>query len=173
MTRTAPPVKRRWLAWAGVATLALAASGCEPPDDSAVTRCTATTLPFSNVRGECSVGVVHLDGPAAAGIKVDTPRRYALVQARFTVQQGTVKVVLRGSTGGPAQEVVVRPGAPATLEGIVRLRPKRSGFHLRFEPDGQAAGLEGTLRYESRSTSSRGGRAALREQDHDMTTDRK
>lgn len=149
MRRSAAPVKRRWLAWAGVAMLALATSGCEPPDSSAVTRCTASRLPFSHMQGECRVGVVQFDGPAAAGIKVDTPKRLAFVQARFTVQQGTVKVILRGNTG-PVQEVIVRPGAPATLESIVRLRLKRGGFHLRFEPEGQATGLEGTLRYESR-----------------------
>lgn len=149
MRRSAAPEKRRWLAWAGVATLVLAASGCEPPDDSAVTRCTATRLLFSNVQGECRVGVARFDRPAAAGIKIDTPKRLAFVQARFTVQQGTVKIVLRGSTG-PVQEVVVRPGAPATLESLVRLRLKRGGFHLKFEPEGPATRLEGTLRYESR-----------------------
>lgn len=143
--------KHQWPAWLGAASLAIASSGCEAPAHAAVVKCSGSVLADVDVDvgKDCSLAIAKFDRPTSAGIRIDTGRRLAFVKGRFTVQQGTVKVTLHGSTG-PAAEVVVHPGSPGTVEGLLRLSRRNNGFHLRFEPDGGAAGLDGALSYESR-----------------------
>ena len=73
------------------------------------------------------------------------------MKARFTVQQGSAKVTLRGSAGSKT-EILVSPGNPGTMEGTVRLNRQDNGFNLNFHPvDGVAVvGLAGQLSYEDR-----------------------
>lgn len=146
VTATAP---RRWLAVVATTTLALATSACEAPPYAAATKCSGMNIGTVDLRRDCTLAIAGLDRSTTASFKLDTRRRLALVQGHFTVQQGTVRISVHGSTG-TAAEVVVRPGNPGTVETTLRLDRRNNGFRLRFEPDGEAAGLDGTLSYEAR-----------------------
>lgn len=137
------------MAGLGAACLTLAASGCRPPDHAAVVKCSGSNIAEVDVKKDCDVGIRKFDRQTSATIRVDTRRRQAFVRGRFTVEQGTVRIVLRGSAG-PAAEAVASPGSPATLEGTLRLRRPDNEFHLRFHPDGEASGLQGVVSYEAR-----------------------
>ena len=150
MRRTARPgAKRRWLAGLGTLSLALATSACTPPPHAAVLKCSGSNFAEVDVKKDCNVNIERFDRQTSATIRVDTRRRQAFVKGHFTVERGTVRIVLRGSAG-PAAEAVASPGAPATFEGTVRLRRPDSEFHLRFHPEGEAAGLRGQVSYEAR-----------------------
>lgn len=138
--------KRRWLAGLGAASLALATSSCEAPAHAAVVKCSGSNFSNIAVKKDCTVTIAQFDRQTSASIKVDTSRRQAFVSGTFTVRQGTVRIALRGSTGTMA-EVVVSPGAPGTVESLLRLNRQNNGFSLRFHPEGEVAGLEGTLSY--------------------------
>lgn len=140
---------RRWLAGLGAACLALAISGCEAPGHAAVVKCSGRNIADAEVKRDCTVTIARFDHPATATLKANTRRRLAFVRGRFSVQQGTVRVALRGSTGTEA-EVVVTPDAPGSLEGSLRLRRPDNDFHLHFEPEGEVAGLAGDVYYEAR-----------------------
>src|SRR3546814_6763329 len=86
------------------------------------------------------ISIAKFDKQASARIKVKTRRRQAFVTGRFTVQQGTVRIELRGNTGTKS-EVVVSPGNPGTVESILRLGRQDSDFILRFHPQGEVVGL--------------------------------
>src|SRR3546814_2741459 len=107
--------KHRWLTGLGAAFLVLAATGCEAPPHAAVVKCSGSNLSDVAVKKDCTVTIARFDKQASASIKVDTRRRQAFVHGRFTVQQGTVRIELRGNTGTKA-EVVVTPDAPGTLD---------------------------------------------------------
>lgn len=141
--------RHRWLAGLGTACLVIAASGCEAPPHAAVVKCSGSNLSDVAVKKDCTVTIARFDKQASARIKVDTRRRQAFVRGRFTVQQGTVRIELRGNTGTKA-EVVVTPDAPGTLESTLRLNRQDSSFHLRFHPEGEAVGLAGEMHYQAR-----------------------
>lgn len=141
--------KRRWLTGLGAACLALAVSGCEAPPHAAAVKCSGSNLSGVAVKKDCTVTLEKFDKQASATIKVKTKRHQAFVRGRFTVQQGTVRIELRGNTGSKA-EVVVTPDAPGTFESILRLNRQDSSFRLRFHPQGEVAGLQGTVSYEAR-----------------------
>src|SRR3546814_6169186 len=104
------------------------------------------------------------DKQASARIKVKTRRRQAFVTGRFTVQQGTVRVELRGNTGTEA-EVVVSPGNPGIVESVLRLGRQDSDFIVRFHPQGVVIGLDGQVSYETRCRKSVGRAPARRTRD--------
>jgi len=139
----------RWLASLGAACLALAASGCEAPPHAAVVKCSGANLSDVAVTKDCTVTIEKFDRQASATIKVKTKRRQAFVRGRFTVQQGTVRIELRGNTGTKA-EVVVTPDAPGTVESMLRLNRQDNSFRLCFHPEGEVAGLKGEVFYEAR-----------------------
>jgi len=140
---------RRWLAGLGAACVALAASGCEAPEHAAVVKCSARNVADVAVKKDCTVTIARFDHRATASIPANTRRRNAFVRGHFTVQQGTVRIALRGNAGTKA-EVVVTPDAPGTLEGSLRLGRQKNDFHLHFDPDGEAVGLAGDVSYEAR-----------------------
>ena len=140
---------RRRLAGLGVACFVLATSGCEAPAHAAAVKCSGSNLSDVAVKKDCTVTIARFDQQASASIKVDTRRRQAFVRGRFTVQEGTVRIELRGNTGTKA-EVVVTPDAPGTFESTLRLDRQDSSFRLRFHPEGEVAGLEGAVSYEAR-----------------------
>ena len=151
MTRPAVRAKtrRRWLAGLGIASLALATSGCEAPPHAALVKCSGTSLSYGDMRHDCTLTVAKSDRQTSASIKIDTPRRLAYVKGHFTVQQGSVRVALKGNAGSKT-EVMVSPGNPGTLEGTVRLRRDGGSFQLHFSPVGEFAGLQGQFSYEAR-----------------------
>jgi hypothetical protein len=146
---TPATAKRRWLAGLGAALLTLATSACEAPPHAAVVKCSASNVADVAVKKDCTVTIAKFDKQASARIKVKTRRRQAFVSGRFTVQQGTVRIELRGNTGTKA-EVVVSPGKPGIVENTLRLRQQDSGFILRFHPQGEVVGLDGQVSYEAR-----------------------
>ncbi|MCD9027121.1 hypothetical protein LDO26_02690 [Luteimonas sp. BDR2-5] len=144
--------KHPWLAVLGAASLVLAASGCEAPAHAAVVKCSGSVVVADiddDVKKDCTLAIAKFDRQTSASIRIDTGRRLAFVKGHFTVQQGTVRISLHGSTG-TAAEVVVRPGSPGDVEALLRLNRRNNGFHLRFDPDVEAVGLDGTLSYEAR-----------------------
>src|SRR3546814_2983455 len=100
---------------------------------------TDTLFPYTTLFRSCTVTIAKFDKQASARIKVKTRRRQAFVTGRFTVQQGTVRIELRGNTGTKS-EVVVSPGNPGTVESILRLGRQDSDFILRFHPQGEEIG---------------------------------
>ena len=144
-----PTANRRWLAGRGAACLALAASGCEAPEHAAVVKCTARNVADVAAKKDCTVTIAKFDHLVTASIKANTARRHAFVRGRFTVQQGTVRIALRGSTSTQA-EAVVTPDTPGTFEGTLRLNRQKNDFRLHFEPDGEAVGLAGEVYYGPR-----------------------
>src|SRR3546814_11371112 len=95
----AAATRRGGLAGAGAAVLVLAASGCTPPPHAAAVKCSSSNIADVAVKKDCTVTIAKFDKQASARIKVKTRRRQAFVTGRFTVQQGTVRVELRGHTG--------------------------------------------------------------------------
>src|SRR3546814_20889659 len=75
---------------------------------------TDTLFPYTTLFRSCTVTIAKFDKQASARIKVKTRRRQAFVTGRFTVQQGTVRIELRGNTGTKS-EVVVSPGNPGKI----------------------------------------------------------
>lgn len=145
----AAATRRGWLAGAGAALLAFAASACTPPPHAAAVKCSSSNIADVAVKKDCTVTIAKFDKQASARIKVKTKRRQAFVTGRFTVQQGTVRIELRGNTGTKA-EVVVSPGTPGTVQSTLRLRRQDSDFILRFHPQGEVVGLDGQVSYEAR-----------------------
>ncbi|MGY1426585.1 hypothetical protein [Lysobacter sp. A289] len=141
--------KRWWLAGLVAASLALALSACEAPPHAAVVKCSGSNLSDVAVKKDCTVTIEKFDRQASASIKVKTKRRQAFVTGHFTVQQGTVRIELRGNTGTKA-EVIVSPGHPGSVESTLRLNKQNSSFRLRFHPEGEVAGLDGQVSYEAR-----------------------
>jgi hypothetical protein len=131
------------------AALALGTSACEAPPYAVARKCSGTDIGTTELRRDCTLAIAGLDRSTTSSFKIDSKRRMAQVQGRFTVQQGTVRISVHGSTG-TAAEVVVSPGTPGDIEAALRLDRRSNGFRLRFEPDGKAAGIDGTLSYEVR-----------------------
>src|SRR3546814_7958516 len=111
--------------------------------------CSGSNLSDVAVSKDCTVTIAKFDKQASASIKVNTKRRQAFVKGRFTVQQGTVRIELRGNTGTKA-EVVVSPGNPGSVESTLRLNRQDSSLRLRFHPEGEEVGLAGEVHYEAR-----------------------
>lgn len=138
---------RPWRALFGAIGLAVVIPACEAPPHAVRKDCSG--LSFGNeFRRDCTLAAARFDRTVFASLPVDSQRRLARVQGHFSVQQGTVRVSLHGNTG-TAAEFVVGPGQPGSINTTLRV-DRRKGFHLRFDPDGEAAGLEGTLHYEAR-----------------------
>ncbi|UNK58283.1 hypothetical protein MNQ95_04045 [Pseudoxanthomonas daejeonensis] len=138
---------RGWLALFGAAGLAVAIPACEAPPHALRKDCSGMTFGTETSR-DCTLAIARFDRTVFANLPVDSRRRLALVQGHFSVQQGTVRVSLHGSTG-TAAEFVVGPGRPGSIDTTLRL-DRRNGFRLRFEPDGEASGLDAKLHYEAR-----------------------
>lgn len=136
--------------WVPCAFAALLASACTAPPDAAKVRCSGTKIPGYVANRDCSVRVERFARPASARFTLgDDFRRNITLDARFEVQQGEVKVSIRGMAG-QGETFVIRPDAPATIQTDLHLRLQQKDFTVRFEPVGEAVGLEGTLGYRSR-----------------------
>lgn len=133
----------------GAAFIVLLASACSPPRHAAVVKCTGTNVSDYHVEKDCTVTVERFDQPTTATIRTDTRKRQAVAAGHFTVEQGTVRIELRSSAGTVA-EAVASPGNPGSVEGSLRLRPRNSDIHVRFHPQGEVAGLEGTVHFQTR-----------------------
>jgi len=138
-----------WRTGAAALLAALAISACTPPPDAAVTRCSASSLGNVAASKHCTVSVARFDERASARIQVDTRKRQVLVRGRFSVQQGTVRIELRGGSGTKVAAVAT-PGAPGIVEGTLRVNRVDDALHLHFDPEGEAAGLAGDVSYEAR-----------------------
>jgi len=128
---------------------ALMASACSPPPHAAVVKCSGSNVSDYHVEKDCTVTVERFDRPTTATIRTDTRKRQAAAAGHFTVDQGTVRIELRSSAGTVA-EAVASPGHPGSVEGLVRLRRQNSDFRVRFHPDGEVAGLKGTVHFQTR-----------------------
>src|SRR5690625_755878 len=133
----------------GVAFAALLASACSPPPHAAVVKCTGTNVADYDVEKDCTITVEQFDQPTTATIQTDTRKRKAVVAGQFTVQQGTVRIELRSSVG-TAAEAVASPGNPGTVHGTLPLRRHNNNIHIRFHPEGEAAGVQGRVHFEAR-----------------------
>lgn len=128
---------------------ALVASACSPPPHAAVVRCTGSNVMDYDVEKDCTVTVARFDQPTTATIQTDTRRRQAEVTGEFTVQQGTVRIELRGSAGIGA-ESVASPGNPGKVAATLPLRRHNSDIHIRFHPEGEVTGVEGSVHFQAR-----------------------
>ena len=133
----------------GAAFAALFASACAPPPHAAVAQCSGTNFANYDVEKDCTVTVERFDQPTTATIKTDTRKRKAAVTGRFTVQEGTVRIELR-SSAGTAAEAVVSPGKPGNLQGTLPLRRHNNDIHIRFHPEGEVAGVKGSVHFQAR-----------------------
>lgn len=146
---TLAATKRCWLARLGAASLALATSGCEVPAHAALLQCSGTSVSYVDMRHDCKVTIEKFERQNSTSIKIDTSRRLAFVKGHFTVQQGSARIVFKGSAGSNT-EVLVSPDKPGTMEGMLNLNLQNNGFNLHFYPKGEVAGLEGQVSYEPR-----------------------
>lgn len=133
----------------GVAGAGFVTSGCDAPAHAAVVKCSSANLADVRVNQDCTITVQQFSEQTSALIKVNTKRRQAYVKGDFTVEQGTVRIELRGSTGTDA-EITVTPESPGSFETTLRLNRTDSSFRLRFYPEGEATGLSGNVFYEAR-----------------------
>ncbi|AOH35397.1 hypothetical protein BGP89_02675 [Luteimonas sp. JM171] len=133
----------------GAAFAALMASACSPPPHAAVVACTGTNVMDYHVEKDCTVTVERFKQSTTATIQTDTRKRKAVVTGQFTVREGTVRVELRSSAGSAA-EAVISPGNPGTVEGTLPLRRHNNDIHIRFHPEGEAVGVEGSVHFEAR-----------------------
>lgn len=131
------------------AMAALVASACSPPPHAAVVKCAGSNVSNYHVEKDCTVTVERFDQPTTATIRTDTRKRQAVAAGHFTVEQGTVRDELRSSAGAVA-EAVISPGNPGSVEGPLRLRRQNSDFHVRFHPEGEVAGLKGSVHFQTR-----------------------
>ena len=92
----------------GAAFIALVASACSPPPHAAVVKCSGTNVSNYHVEKDCTVTVQRFDRPTTATIQADTRKRQAVAAGHFTVEQGTVRIELRSSTGTVAEAVASR-----------------------------------------------------------------
>jgi len=133
----------------GTAFIALLTSACSPPPHAAVVTCSGTNVSSYHVEKDCTVSVERFDRPTTATIRTDTRKRQAMAAGHFTVDQGRVRIELRSSAGTVA-EAVASPGNQGSVEGLLRLRRQNSDFHLRFLPEGEVAGLKGSVHFQTR-----------------------
>lgn len=133
----------------GVAFIALIATACSPPPHAAVVKCSGTNVSDYHVEKDCTVTVERFDRPTTATIRTDTRKRQAAAAGHFTVERGTVRIELRSSTGTVA-EAVASPGNPGSVEAPLRLRRRNSDVHVRFSPEGEVAGLKGSVHFQTR-----------------------
>ena len=133
----------------GAAFIALVAPACSPPQHAAVVKCSGTNVSDYHVEKNCSVTVQRFDRPTTATIRTDTRKRQVVAAGHFTVEQGSVRIELRSSAGTVA-EAVASPGNPGSVEGPLRLRRQSGDFHVRFHPEGEVAGLQGSVHFQTR-----------------------
>lgn len=133
----------------GAAFIALLASACSPPPHAAVVKCSGTNVSDYHVEKDCTVTVQRFDRPTTATIRTDTRKRQVVAAGHFTVEQGSVRIELRSSAGTVA-EAVASPGNPGSVEGPLRLRRQNGDFHVRFHPEGEVAGLQGSVHFQTR-----------------------
>lgn len=133
----------------GAAFIALMASACSPPPHAAVVKCSGSNLANYEVEKDCTITIARFDRPTTATIQTDTRKRRVVAAGEFTVEHGTVRIELR-SGAGPVAEAVASPGSPGRVEGPLRLRRQNSDFHVRFHPEGEVSGLEGSVHFQTR-----------------------
>ena len=148
---TVAATRCRWLAGLGAAALAVVISGCDAPAHAALLKCSGTDSAYANMRHDCTLTIEKFDRQTSTSIKINTKRRMAFVKTHFTVQQGTVRIVVKGSAGSET-EILASPGKPGIMEGTVRLNRQNNGFNLHFHRmgDAEVVGLAGQLSYEAR-----------------------
>ena len=133
-------------ALAGLAAAFLLAA-CTAPPGAAVTSCTTAQPAGRNPPRDCSLRVERFDGRASASFSAEAPAFYGHYEAdaEFAVEQGRVRVSVYGSHD--PVEFVVEPGRPWRGRIVARLDRHDRGFHVAMVPQGDAAGLEATIRH--------------------------
>ena len=141
------------------AAFALPQVACTPmPPSAAVTRCTTPLQQQRSPWQECTLRVDRFDGRTSTGFHGKSPRYYRHFEAEadFRIERGRVTVTVRG--GGEPVVFVVEPGKPwrgrivAPLEYITS---KRRRFTILMEPEGDASGLDASIRHRHVSGSSK------------------
>lgn len=130
------------------AALLLPLAACTPPEGAAVTSCTTTAqLGVQNPARDCVLRVDRFTGGASASFSADGPSfyRHYEAQAEFTVERGSVLVRVLGSHD-PVQ-FLVEPGRPWKGRIVARLGRQDRRFRIAMEPQGDAAGLQATVRH--------------------------
>jgi len=118
------------------------------PPHAAVVRMKGSNFGDMLVSREATVTIERFSKRTSALIRGHTRRRHGQVSASFTVEEGTVKISLRGSAG-TAAEVTVTPEAPGHMETNLRLNRNDSSFRFNFEPEGEVVGLRGEVSYKA------------------------
>lgn len=133
----------------GAVFAALVAAACSPPPHAAVVKCTGSNVMEYDVEKDCTVTVARFDQPTTATVQTDARKRKAEVTGEFTVRQGTVRIELR-SSAGIAAEAIAGPGNPGKVAATLPLRRHNSDIHIRFHPEGEVTGVEGSLHLQAR-----------------------
>ncbi|MDO5505453.1 MAG: hypothetical protein Q4F49_04060 [Pseudoxanthomonas suwonensis] len=138
--------RRRW--WALCALLPLLAA-CKPPPDAPIVKCTGLAVDM-HARRDCTVTIHRTERPQTATFRVDKQTKNSIrLDARFTVQQGAVKITIQGSPGSH-HELHITPDTPGHIETDMRLSVARKEFRVRFEPEGVAEGIAGEVGFQTR-----------------------
>ena len=130
--------------------LLLTLSGCTPPDSAAVTSCTTDMqLGTLNPVRDCVLKVRRFDGHASASFAAEAPRYYKHYEAdaEFAVESGRVLVQVIGSHEPIA--FVIEPGRPWKGRIVARLNRQNQRFRIAMEAQGEASGLQATVRHRN------------------------
>ena len=129
-------------------TLALGA--CTAPSGAAVTRCSSGAAALvQNPQRDCTLEVQAFSGRTVASFQADAPDfyRHYEADAEFAVRSGRVRVSVYGSHD--PVEFVVEPGRPWKGRIVARLNRQDRRFRVALEPEGEAAGLQATIRHRN------------------------
>lgn len=118
------------------------------PPHAAVVRMKGSSLGDMFVSREATITIERFSKKTSALIRGNTRRHHGHVKAHFTVEEGSVKIMLRGSAGTAAQ-VTVTPESPGSMDTNLRLNRTDSSFRFWFEPEGEVVGLKGEVEYKA------------------------
>lgn len=132
------------------AVIVLSLTSCTPPKGAAIANCEMPIQLADNPWRNCTLRVDVFDGRAAATFRGESPSYYRYFEAEtgFRVERGRVRVTLQGS-GEPVM-FTVEPGQPWQGHIVAQLNRrdrKDRKFTMVLEPEGDASGLQATVRH--------------------------
>jgi hypothetical protein len=142
-------MRRKWIPVLCLTCIFIAVLACEGGTSGSVTNASQTCQSASD-RGECEGKFGRLSGTYGKAIEDDSIFSMDVVdvEARVTVESGSVKVSLEG-TDGQIASAEAHPGQPATLIGTAE--GDSGGFTVTFESiSDQASNVRYNISYQVR-----------------------
>ena len=134
-------------AWPALALVPALFTACAP-DDIARSSCHSGSILSTADPWSCTIHAQRVGRASSLEFDTESRNQVAQVKLLLKVEKGTLRVSYWDLEGN--KQLVVTPGAPASLEMRTRLHRERRSFTLSFQPlGGDVEGLTGTLDYST------------------------